>query len=173
MFLCGHPSKHWFAWVAIESVPIPRRLEYQTGRTTKALSVLPEVCDCWLGCIWPFTQLWQFGGIPWWAQRKGLVWVSVFLIGYLLNDLHWGLLMQILSIKLTGMQYSTPALSLLLEEHLPGMSPFPWGDSIHVLKGSACQWHVDRPDHMWNIQIGTWIPYYTSVLAKTWLGLWA
>ena len=55
-------------------------------------------------------QLWQFCGIPGWAEKK-LAEVNVFLSDYLLNNLQWGQLVQILSLKLTGVQYSAAALS--------------------------------------------------------------
>ena len=71
----------------------------------------------------------------------------------------------------SAVQCSCP--KLLLGKHLLGMSPFPWGVSIHILEGSACQWCMDRPDQMWSIGVGTLASYYTSILAKTLLGLCA
>ena len=38
----------------------------------------------------------------------------------------------------SAVQHSCP--NWLLGKHLLGMSPFPWGDSVHVLEGSACWW---------------------------------
>ena len=67
-----------------------------------------------------------------------------------------------------ALKHSCP--ELLLGKHLLGTFPFPWEDSIHILEGSACLWHVERPDQTWSIGIGTQAPY-TSVLAKALLGL--
>ena len=64
----------------------------------------------------------------------------------------------------SAVQCSCP--QLLLGKYLLGMSPFPWGDSIQVLEGSACWWHLDRTSWMWSIGIGTQAPHYTSVLVK-------
>ena len=83
-----------------ESVPNLRRSEYQTTTTTKPYW-------CWLRSATTdqgapnLSQFSEFCGIPRWAQKRP-VWASVFSIDYLLNDLCWGLLVQIFSMKLTG-----------------------------------------------------------------------
>ena len=53
------------------------------------------------------------------------------------------------------------------------MLSLPWGYSIYVWEGSACWWHMNRPNWMWHIVIGIQVHYYIVVLAPfhAWSGL--
>ena len=97
-------GSHW--------VSVPTQEDLST-RQQWPLSLISDDRGLWLIIgVYPIisrtvTVLWH----PWVGLKERESMSKCVSIGYLLNNLHWGLLFQVLNIKLTGVQYSTPALS--------------------------------------------------------------
>ena len=155
---------HW------EDAPNMKRLEYLTARTAK---------PCWsqqrsatlIGVSWLLAQLWQFCGIPGWAQKKGasrgewdFIWLPIERppLRYLGPGSQC---------KTNGsaVQHSCP--KLLYGKHLWGTLSLPWGYTIYVWEGSACWWCMNMPTQMWHVVIDIKVHFYILLLAKTLMGL--
>ena len=103
---------------------------------------------------WSLMQLGQFCSIPEWPHKKEPKEVSEISSDYLLNDHHWGILVLVLSVKLMGVQYSTPALScrkenIFGEHHLDPEGTASMFGKDHLLAAheqawpdmACCDWH--------------------------------
>ena len=160
--------KFYFYKVYLLGWPLGRctlheKIEVPNNKDHRTLSVPTEICNTDFGILITqaaVTVLWH----PWVSSTKELVQVSEILSYSLLKDHHWGILVLVCSVKLMGVQYSTPALNCIQGKHLWGMLSWPWGYNIYVYAGSACWWCASRHDQSWPIVIE--VHYYILVLAK-------
>ena len=146
-----------------ESVLILRRLQFQTARTTEPYQCCqrPAIDD--LGVTSHLHNCYCFvaslGGLK---ERAGMSkcvfwpieWPPLRFVG---SDFQY-------HTDRSGLQHS--CTELLLGKCLLETLPFPRGDSVYILEGSACWWCMDKPNQTWSIGIGIQAPYYTLVLAK-------
>ena len=130
MIVCHWLIELQFLWLSIAWASIKRLFPPQEDLSTRQQGP-PSLISADRG-LWQLT--WVFPIIhasvtfllhPWVGLKKELVWVCVFST-YLLTP-HWGLLVWILSVTLTGVQCSTPALSCCQENVFWEHYLFPLG----------------------------------------------
>ena len=120
-----------------ESVPIPRKSEYQTARTSKPY-------QCWQmsastdWCVPNHSDICNSYVASLGGTQKRVSMSKYVLIGYLLNDLPWRSVGEDSWHKADRSAVQDSCPEVLLGKCLLGMSLFPWGDSIQVLEGWAC-----------------------------------
>ena len=119
---------------------------------------------------WSLLQLWLFCGFPGWVKKEPVE-LSKISSDYLLKDHHWGIFALVLSVKLMGVQYSTPALSCCKENI--------FGEHYLYPEGTASMFGNDQPvDGAWTgltrycmLWLASQVHYYILVLARTLIGL--
>ena len=137
----------------LEKIGVPDSKDHWT------LLVPTEVCNTDWGVLITHTDvtvLWH----PWVGMTKQPVEVHEISSGYLLKDHHWSIFDLVISVKMRGVQYNTPFLSCCREDMFGECDLYPEGTASTFGKDSACPWHVDRPNLMWDIVIGMQVHYY-------------
>ena len=110
-----------------ENIGVPDSKDHQT------LLVPTEVCNVDWGVLMAFTAvtvLWH----PWVGLTKELVEGSEISSDYLFKDHCWGLLALVLTVKLTAVQYITPAPSCCKENIFGECYLYPEGTAFMIGK---------------------------------------